>query len=87
MFKLNSKLVATAGLCAVLLAGCGGGGDGDNTVVINAPPPAPAVPQTISSVVAYITELIAGTSETTEPTDINLLTLAADDTSEPAPLQ
>ncbi|MDB5868182.1 MAG: hypothetical protein JWP96_514 [Polaromonas sp.] len=83
MFKFNSKLMAGAGLCALLLAGCGGDGDGKVVVIT----PTPPGPQTISSVVAYITDMIAGTSDTTEPTDINLLTLAADETSEPAPLQ
>jgi hypothetical protein len=79
MFKLNLKLMAGAALCAAMLAGCGGD---DDTVAQPNPPPAPA-PQTISAVVEYINALI----DSSEPIDINSLTLATDDTSEPATLQ
>ena len=85
MFKLNSKLMAGAALCAVLLAGCGGDGGGnggrDGAVV---PPPAE---QTITSVVEFIKNLIASNSENSDPIDINSLTLAADDTAEPVPVE
>ncbi|CAN5163761.1 hypothetical protein BH10PSE16_BH10PSE16_40410 [soil metagenome] len=84
MIKLNSKGMAGAALSAALLAGCGGG-DGGSTYGVAPPPPGP-VQQTITDVVAYIGKLIAGTGDTTEPVDINALTLATDDTSEPAPL-
>jgi hypothetical protein len=38
-------------------------------------------------VVGYINRLIASNGENSDPIDINPLTLAADDTSEPVPLQ
>ena len=79
MFKLNLKLMAGALVCAAMLAGCGGD---DNTVAQPGPTPAPQ-PQTISSVVEYINSLI----DSSEPIDINLLTLATDDNAEPATLQ
>jgi hypothetical protein len=84
MFILNSRLVAGAALSAALLAGCGGGDDHASNGPAG-PPPGP-VAQTISDVVGYINSLIATGSDTTEATDVNLLTLAADDGSEPAAL-
>ncbi len=80
MFKLNSRLMAGVALSAVLLAGCGGDGGGGG---------GGGVPkeQTITAVVEYIQNLIASNGENTDPIDINPLTLAADDKSEPAPLQ
>jgi hypothetical protein len=82
MFKLNSKLMAAAALSAVLLSGCG---DGNGNGVAGAPPG--PMEETITAVVNYIQNLIASNGENTDPIDINPLTLAADDTSEPAPLQ
>ena len=82
MFKLNSKLLAGAALSAALLAGCSGGGGGGATV---APPSGMA--QTITSVVEFIKNLIASNGENTDPIDINALTLAVDDTAEPAPTE
>ena len=79
MFKRNSKLMAGAALCAVLLAGCGG--DGGRSAE------APPKEQTITAVVEYLKNLIVRNGENTEPIDINPLTLAADDTSEPVPLE
>lgn len=84
MIKLNSRGLAGAALSAALLAGCGGGDGGGSHGVVT-PPPEP-VPQTITDVVAYLHQLIATTGENTEPVDVNALTLAADDTSEAAPL-
>ena len=81
MFKLNSSLMAGAALSAVLLSGCGG----DGSVAAAAPPG--SLDQTITAVVEYIQNLIASNGENTDPIDINPLTLAVDDTSEPAPLQ
>lgn len=81
MFKLNSSLTAGAALSAVLLSGCGG-----DSGVAAAPPPG-SLDQTVTAVVEYIQNLIASNGENTDPIDINRLTLAVDDTSEPAPLQ
>lgn len=82
MFTFNARLVAGAVVSAALLAGCGGNSDNNN----GGPPPGP-VAQTITDVVGYIQNLIASNGENTEPVDVNVLTLATDDTSEPAPLQ
>ncbi|MEO7160909.1 MAG: hypothetical protein ABJA84_04255 [Polaromonas sp.] len=78
MFKRNSKLMAGAALCAVLLAGCGG--DGGRSA------DAPPAEQTISNVFGFISNLIASNDANSDPIDINGLTLATDDTSEPTPL-
>lgn len=83
MFKLNLKLMAVAALSAALLAGCGGGGGGEVGV---APPPANP-PQTITAVVDFIKGLFVSNGENSDPIDINSLTLAVNDTAEPAPLE
>ena len=83
MIKVNTKLAAAAMLSAALLAGCGGGGGGGGGGgiggAINPSPSASA-----SAVVDYTQSVIA-LGENTEPIDINSVTLATDDTSEPAP--
>ena len=81
MIKVNTKLAAAAMLSAALLAGCGGGDGGGIGVggggAINPSPSASAVVDYIQSVIAL--------GENTEPIDINSVTLATDDTSEPVP--
>ena len=95
MHKLNSKLVLTAALSAALLAGCGGGGGSSNTDgpssfgVFPTTPDTPGTPglgQSIAAVFDYISGLIASNSENSDPVDVNVLTLAADETSSPTPL-
>ena len=83
MLKFNSKLVTTAALSAMLAAGCGGsssGGIADGSGGGVTPPPAN---QTITDVFGYINQLIASSDANSDPIDINGLTLATDDTSEP----
>ncbi|WP_309679980.1 hypothetical protein [Polaromonas sp.] len=91
MFKLNSRLMAGAALSALLLAGCGGGG-GDEVSAgvaggvgggVGTPPT--AMQQTVSNVFDFISQMIANNSENSDPIDVNAMTLAADDTSEPTP--
>ena len=82
MLKLNLKLMAGAALAAALLAGCGG--SGNDGVVAG---PAGPMEQTITSVAAFIENLIASNGANTDPIDINSLKLAVDNTSEPTPLQ
>ena len=79
MMKFNSRLMAGGALIAMLLAGCGGssGGGGVTPPVVN---------QTITDVFGYISQLIAGNDANSDPIDINGLTLATDDTSEPTAL-
>ena len=100
MHKLNSKLVLTAALSAALLAGCGGGSssnaDGPSSFgVFPAAPVTPGTPgtpgtpdlgQSIAAVFEYISRLIASNSENSDPVDVNVLTLATDETSSPTPL-
>ncbi|MEO5607850.1 MAG: hypothetical protein ABIR13_09780 [Polaromonas sp.] len=81
MFKLNSKLMTGAVLTSALLAGCGGDSGGYASTG-----PTQPMDQTITAVADYIRNLIASNGENTEPIDINGLTLATDDTSEPAPV-
>ena len=89
MFKHHSKLMAGAVLASAFLAGCGsssGDGDGGNQASTGpgTSPPAPPVQQTITAVADYVRNLFASTGDKTEPVDINGLTLATDDRSEPA---
>ena len=68
------------------------GGGGTGTQAGNSGDGKPATPagpveQTISSVVQYINSLIANGGENTDPIDINPLTLAKDDSEEPAAVQ
>lgn len=84
MFKLNTKLLSAAVVCAALLAGCGGGdGNGNGTGGLT---PQPAQ-QTVTAVVDFIKNLFASNDENSDPIDINSLTLAVDDTAEPAPVE
>lgn len=82
MRKINSKLMAGAALTAALLAGCGGSDHAGNFGGGGTSGP---VAQTITDVSAYITSLFAGNNDTNEPIDIDLLTLVANDGTEPEP--
>lgn len=75
MKNLRLRLFVATALAAAIVAGCGGG-DGGN-------PPAPDISSSVSALLDFMNNLIAGTSETTEPIDIDGLTLATDDTGEP----
>lgn len=86
MFKLTTKLMAGAALCAALLAGCGGDSSGGGGLGTATPPPGGGE-QTITAVADFIKNLIASNGENTDPIDINALTLAADDSSEPAAVE
>ena len=75
MKTLKPKLLLVAVLAAAMVAGCGGGGGGDS---------APDITQSVSALLDFMNNLIAGTGENGELTDVNALTLAVDDTGEPA---
>jgi hypothetical protein len=83
MFTFNPRLMAGAALSAALLAGCGGSNDDHGANGGGTVPPGP-VAQTITDVVGYINSLVS--SDSAEPVDTSALTLAADDSAEPAPL-
>ncbi|MEO7940723.1 MAG: hypothetical protein ABIR55_19025 [Burkholderiaceae bacterium] len=78
----SRKTMWPMALCFTMaLAACGGGGGSD------APPASPPdIGQSVSALVDFINDLIARTDETSEPIDIEGLTLATDDTAEPSPL-
>lgn len=78
--KMTSKLLGAALLTAAALAGCGGG----SIDVLPTPPVAQTPSNSVNALVAYLQELIAGTSESSDPVDINDLELATDDTAEPS---
>ena len=69
-------------LATAFLAGCGGG-DVVGSSVPSPTLPAPSVGNTVSVLVQFVQQLIAGTNESNEPVDINGLTLVADDKVEP----
>jgi hypothetical protein len=77
---LLASVMATA-----VLAGCGGGGDSVSSFTPPQPPipPAQTISDTVSVVIQYVQQLIAAKDETSEPIDINGLTLATDNTAEP----
>ena len=83
MLTTTSRLMAAAALSAMLLAGCGGSNNDTNQ---GSNGPQGPIAQTVSDVVAYINGLIAGTSDSAEPIDIDGLTLTADNGSDSAPL-
>ena len=71
------------------------GSSGFGVFPVTATPGTPGTPgpsvmsdlgQNIASVFEYISRLIASNSETSDPVDINVLTLATDETSSPTPL-
>ena len=78
MTKIKLRFLATGVLATALLVGCGGGG-GSGT-------PAEDISQNTSDLLAYVNRLITGTDDSSDPTDISALTLAVDDTGEPAAL-
>lgn len=75
---LAKSLLAVA-VTTTALAGCGGGGGGD------APPAQPEAAKpfmgtTVQSLLDYMNQLIAQTSETSEPEPVNNTPLPVDDT-------
>ena len=86
--KMTFKLLSAALLTSAALAGCGGGGGGIDVLpvppVAVAPTPTPTPSNSVNALVAYLQQLIAGTSDSTDPVDINGLELATDDTAEPS---
>lgn len=87
MNKFSNKLVLalTLVLGTALVAGCGGGDSGGDSQA-EAEKPATPTDLSVSAMFKYIGDLIAGTSETSEPANVNELTLAVDDGTEPTPL-
>lgn len=82
MLKLHSRLALGAVLSAALLAGCGSGGSDE----VSSAPVSTDISQSVSALITFMNNLIAGTSESGDPIAINTLTLVSDDTAEPSPI-
>ncbi len=81
---MNKQWVLASVLATAVLAGCGGG---DSAAVFTQPPPTPpaqTISDTVSALVQYVQQLIAAADDTSEPIDVNGLTLATDDIAEPS---
>ncbi|MBC7597391.1 MAG: hypothetical protein H7238_00065 [Polaromonas sp.] len=82
MLKQHFRLALGAVLSAALLAGCGSGGSGE----VSSAPVSTDISQSISALITFMNNLIAGTSESGDPIAINSLTLVTDDTAQPSPI-
>lgn len=78
--------LAVLALCTGLLAGCGGGHDPAPVGVET--PDTSAVPEVVASSVEALVGFVKGlvSDDTAEPLSLGTVTLATDDTSEPAGL-
>lgn len=90
MLPYPLRTCALALVAVAALAGCGGGGGGGRDTEVTVTPRGTDVPesalQSVPGLIAYMKELIAGTSETTEPVFVGNAVLPTDETSEPAPV-
>lgn len=82
----SMKFLAPVLLACAVLAGCGGGGGAVVAPVTTPAPAGPGIGDSVSALLAYMTGLLATTSETGEPVALGDTTLAVDDTLEPAGL-
>jgi ABC-type glycerol-3-phosphate transport system substrate-binding protein len=85
---MNSKLkmLLAAALAGTLLAACGGDSSGDGGGAIGGGGSGAIDPsRSTKSVFDFISKLIAENGENSDAIDVNALTLAADETSEPEP--
>ena len=78
MNKRNLKIVLATAAIAALVAGCGGGGGSAE--------PAPDIGQSVAAALDFIKNVIAGTSDDTEPVALTGIVLATDDVAEPVAL-
>ena len=80
MLNKTATMWGAAVLSTAMLVGCGGGDD-DEAVA-----PKPDRATSVGALVDFFQSLIAGTSETGEPIDIQPLVMVVDDRAEPSPL-
>lgn len=87
MKHLSMKWLVPTVMAVALVAGCGGGGGGAPVVGGN-PPGAPVTPpgigESVEALLAFMTGLLANTTETGDPVVLDNKPLAVDDTREPA---
>ncbi|AOF87571.1 putative lipoprotein [Hydrogenophaga sp. RAC07] len=74
-----AKSVLAVAVAAAALAGCGGGG-GDAPAPAQPEAAKPFMGSTVQSLLDYMNQLIAQTSETTEPEPVDNTPLPVDDT-------
>ena len=96
MLRFQLQGAAALALTVLALAGCGGGGQGDGGGVGAGAGPAGAAPagsqvpgsaqQSVGGLMAYLKELIAQSSDTTEPVALGNAVLPTEDTSAPEPV-
>jgi hypothetical protein len=85
MNKFSKILLSTLAFSTFALVGCGGGSD----AVVTTPAarnPASNIDMSVAALFTYLSEIVAGTSDSVEVIDVNGLTLATDDTVEPTAL-
>jgi hypothetical protein len=92
--RLSLRQAALAVAVAAALAGCGGSSNNAAPAPVVTPPvvtpPVVVVPdisKSIADLFDYLTTLVASLSDSADPVDVNVLTLATDDTAEPSVLK
>jgi hypothetical protein len=80
------KLLLAGAAAASMLAACGGNSSGDNRGNGGGGSVAIDPSTSTKSVFDFILKLMADNGENSDPIDVNALTLASDDTSDPQPL-
>ena len=89
MNKLNTRLLLAGVMSVGLLAGCGGGNNNNNSGGGNnsSTTPTADLSNSVSAVIAYISNLITNNTENSDQVDVNAVTLAVDDSAEPTSLK
>jgi hypothetical protein len=90
MLRMKLQGATALAFMVLALAGCGGGGNGGEPATTGATGSGSQVPasaqQSVGGLMAFLMELIAETSDTTEPVVLGDATLPTDDTSAPQPV-
>jgi hypothetical protein len=90
MLRIKTQGAAALALMVLALAGCGGGGSGGQPANSGATGSGSQVPdsaqQSVGGLMAFLMELIAQSSDTTEPVALGDAALPTDDTSGPQPV-
>lgn len=82
--NFHKNLVLLAALSSALITGCGGGGGASAPVAVATP--VPIAELNAAAVFSFISDMFSSTDESGEAANVNALTLAGDDTSEPSAL-